>query len=149
MDINELLASFAGRHGIENLAVEDGSTALEVDGMAVAIAADGDSLVLSVEVGLPPAEGHAAFADLLLEANLRSDAVFAKDQESGTYVILRRLETSALDDEAFDAALEALVNMAETWRRLLDDFRPAAKEAEESAGGTADLPFGAGGFIQV
>jgi hypothetical protein len=39
------------------------------------------------------------------------------------------------------------VNQAETWRRLLADFRPAAKAAAEAA---AEEPsFGAGGFVQV
>ena len=37
--------------------------------------------------------------------------------------------------------------MAETWRRLLADFRPAAQAAaEESAG---EPSFGAGGFLSV
>ena len=60
---------------------------------------------------------------------------------------MRRLALPALDGEAFDAALEALVNQAETWRRLLADFRPAAKAAAEAA---AESPsFGAGGFLSV
>ena len=60
---------------------------------------------------------------------------------------MRRLALPALDGEAFDAALEALVNQAETWRRLLADFRPVAKAAAERV---EELPqFGASGFVQV
>ena len=45
------------------------------------------------------------------------------------------------------AALEELVNLSETWRRLLADFRPAAKAAAEEA---AEAPsFGTGGFLSV
>ena len=51
----------------------------------------------------------------------------------------------AAEDNA--AALEAFVNLAETWRRLLADFRPVAKAAAESV---EEVPqFGANGFVQV
>ncbi len=56
---------------------------------------------------------------------------------------MRRLALPTLDSDAFDAALESLVNQAETWRRLLADFRPAAKAAAE------EPTFGTGGFVQV
>ena len=49
---------------------------------------------------------------------------------------------------SFDAALESFVNQSETWRRLLADFRPAAKAAAERA--ESESPsFGATGFLQV
>ena len=54
----------------------------------------------------------------------------------------------ALDGEAFDSALEAFVNQTETWRRLLADYRPAAKAAAERS--AAENPsFGSTGFMQV
>ena len=147
MDFNELIADFAARHGVDGLAAEDGAAALDIDGIAVTLAAAGDRLAATAEIGNPPAEGAAAFADLLLEANLASEAYFAKNPGTGQYVALRRLPLSALDLDAFDAALESLVNLAETWRRLLADFRPAAAQA---AAETAEPPaFGNGGFIPV
>ena len=73
------------------------------------------------------------FANLLLEANTQPDAFFAKIPDPGPYVIARRVPLSQVDNDAFDAMLEAFVNNAETWRRLLVDFRPAAKAAAESA----------------
>jgi len=45
------------------------------------------------------------------------------------------------------AALEELVNLSETWRRLLADFRPVAKAAAERTDGVSQ--FGANGFVQV
>ena len=147
MDFTELIADFAARHDIADLASEDGAAALDIDGIVVTIVAAGDTVSVSADIGQPPPEGHADFADLLLEANLQSDAFFAKTPESGTYAAVRRLSLPALDAEAFDAALEALVNLAEAWRRLLADFRPAAEAAAEEA---AEEPsFGAGGFVQV
>lgn len=147
MDFTELIASFAERHGIADLAAEDNAAALDIDGIVVTLVAAGDAVLISADIGEPPAEGRADFAELLLEASLQSNAFFAKAPESGTYVAVRRLALPALDPDAFDAALESLVNQAETWRRLLADFRPAAKAAADAA---AEKPtFGTGGFVQV
>ena len=147
MDFPELIASFAERHGIADLAAEDNAAALDIDGIVVTLVAAGDALSISADIGQPPVEGRADFADLLLEASLQSDAFFAKAPESGLYVAVRRLALPTLEPDAFDAALEALVNQAETWRRLLADFRPVAQAAAEEAAETPS--FGAGGFVQV
>ena len=147
MDFTDLIASFAKRHGIADLAAEDNAAALDIDGIVVTLVAAGDTMSISADIGEPPADGRADFAELLLEANLQSDAFFAKEPESGTYIVVRHLALPTLEPDAFDSALEALVNQAETWRRLLADFRPAAKAAAEQA---AEGPsFGAGGFVQV
>ena len=147
MDFPQLVSDFADRHHIANLSAEDNAAALEIDGIAIALVAAGDTLSVSAEIGEPPFEGRANFAELLLEANLQSDAFFARDRESGLYILARRLSLPALGPEAFDAALESLVNQAETWRRLLADFRPVAKAAAERTDGAPQ--FGANGFVQV
>ena len=147
MDFQQLIADFAERHGIANLAAEYNAAALDVDGIVITLVAVGDTLSISASIGEPPSEGRAEFAELLLEANLQSEAFFAKESESGAYILVRRLSLLSLDAESFDAALEALVNLAETWHRLLADFRPVAKVAAER---TEELPqFGANGFVQV
>ncbi len=147
MDFTELITDFAQRHGIEGLTADDGAAALDIDGIVVTIVAAGDAVSFSADIGQPPSEGQANFADLLLEANLQSDAFFAKTPETDTYVVVRRLALASLDADAFDAALEALVNQAETWRRLLADFRPVAEAAAKEA--LEEPAFGAGGFVQV
>ena len=133
MDFAKLISDFAERHGIADLAADDNAAALDVDGIVITLVAVGDSLSVSADIGEPPSEGRADFAELLLEANLQSDAFFAKEHESGSYILVRRLSLPTLDPESFDVALEALVNLAETWRRLLADFRPAAKAAADRA----------------
>ena len=147
MDFQQLIADFAERHSIANLAAEDNAAALDVDGIVITLAAAGDALLISAGIGEPPSEGRAEFAELLLEANMQSGAFFAKEPESGAYVLVRRLQLPELDGESFDAALEALVNLAETWRRLLADFRPVAKAAAENA--EVAPQFGASGFVHV
>ena len=148
MDFSELIANFAERHGVAGLSVEDGTAAIEVDGIAILLASVGAELLASAEIGELPPEGAAAFADLLLEANFESEAVFAKSQESGRYVLTRRLPLAGLDGEAFDIALEAFVNRAESWRKLLADYRPAAEAAAEAEQADAAV-VGVGAFMQV
>ena len=68
-------------------------------------------------------------------------------QESNTYVLIQRLPLTGLDGAAFDKALEALVNQAESWRNLLAEFRPAA---EAAAAAELETPsFGTTGFLRV
>ena len=148
MEFKDLVDSFAKRHGIADLAPEDDGVTLDIDGIVVAVVAVGGEVVLSAEIGEPPVEGKAEFADVMLEANMESVAFFAKSAQTGKYILLRRLSLLALDDAAFDKAIESLVNTAEVWRKMLDDFRPAAKAVAESA--AAESPsFGASGFIPV
>ncbi len=147
MDFEKLISDFAERHGIANLAAEDNAAALDIDGVVVTLVAVGEALSISADIGEPPSDGRADFAELLLEANLQSDAFFAKAPEGGAYILVRRLALPTLESDAFDAALEVLVNLAETWRRLLADFRPVAKAAAERVGETPQ--FGASGFVQV
>ena len=147
MEFEKLISDFAERHGIANLVSEDNTAALDIDGIVITLVAAGDALSISADIGEPPSEGRAEFAELMLEANLQSEAFFAKAPEGGPYVLVRRLPLATLDAESFDVALEALVNLAETWRRLLADFRPVAKAAAERAGEAPQ--FGANGFFQV
>lgn len=119
-----------------------------MDGIAVLLAAANGVVLASSEIGEPPPDGAAAFADLLLEANLESDAFFAKSKESGRYMLALRLPLAALDAEAFDAAFEAFVNRAEAWRKLLADYRPAAAVAAKAEAAAAAAS-GAGGFLKV
>ena len=148
MEFNDLIADFATRHKVDNLVAIDGAAALDIDGIIVTIVANEDVLTFSAEIGEPPAEGAAAFADILLEANLNSEAFFAKAPKSEAYILVRRLSLASLDGRAFDDSLAAFVNLAETWCRLLSDFRPVAKAAAERAAKESPS-FGSTDFMQV
>lgn len=147
MDFSELISDFATRHHVADLTAEDGAVAIEVDGIAILLAAANDLLV-TAEIGEPPPEGAAIFSDLLLESNLEMDAFFAKSKENGRYVLAMRLPFVGLDSESFDVALEAFVNRAEMWRRLLADYRPAAEAAAAAKEKEAPV-ISSGAFLQV
>ena len=146
MEFNELVADFAARYNVEGLAAENRTVSLDIDGIVVTLVCGDSELLASVEIGEPPSEGKAVFADTLLEANLESEAFFAKSHETGRYLILRRLAFAGLDPATFDTALEALVNAAETWRKFLTDFRPFAEDSNEKVDPHL---FSSNGFLQV
>ena len=147
MEFNQLIDGFAERHNVENLVAVDGAASLDIDGIIVTMVANGEVLILSAEIGEPPAEGVAAFANLLLEANLKSGMFFAKAPEPGPYIAVQRIPLPLIDVDTFDTTLEAFVNQAETWIRLLSDFRPLAKAAAEHV---EEAPLlGTNGFVQV
>lgn len=148
MEFNELIAHFAKRHNVEDLVAVDSAAALDIDGIIVIIVARDEMLSLSAEIGEPPAEGADAFGNILLETNMQADAFFAKFPDSGPYAAMRRIHLSLLDDDSFDAMLEAFVNHVENWRRILADFRPVAKAAAEAKAGESPS-FGSAGFMQV
>ncbi|MCR5379693.1 MAG: type III secretion system chaperone [Lentisphaeria bacterium] len=147
MEFKELISDFSTRHGLEGLDVEDDKVAFNVDDIPIFIVVDGDEIAMISEIGEPPNEGKADFADLLLAANFSADTIFAKMQESNTYVLIQRLPLTGLDGAAFDKALEELVNQAETWRNLLAEFRPAAAAAAAAESETPS--FGTTGFLRV
>ena len=147
MDFNELIADFAERHGVKDLTVIDNAAALDIDGITVLLVSNGEQLTISAEVGEPPVEGAAVFANLLLEANMQSDFFFAKAAGADNYIIVRRIALVSLDAASLDHILEAIVNYDETWRRLLADFRPAANAAEIAESESPSLD--SAGFMQV
>lgn len=148
MDFSDLIADFGVRHNVENILVIDGAASLDIDGIIVTIVSKEDVLTLSAEIGDPPAEGNAKFSNLLLEANMQSGSYFAKAPGLGPYFIVRRLAQPLIDGDSFDSALEAFVNSAETWRRILSDFRPISAEAAKQHG-EASPAFGSSEYMQV
>lgn len=148
MEFKQLISDFSMRHGVEHVDPEDDTVAFNVDGIPVLIAADEDEVAMISEIGEPPVEDRADFADLLLATNFNEKgAVFGKSQDSGKYVLIRRLPLVDIDGGAFDAALEELVNQTESWQNLLAAFRPAAEEAASAK--IAPPAIGLTGFLRV
>ena len=114
MEFTELVSDFAKRHDVEGLAAVDGEAGLDIDGIPITLIEDNAYLFATAEIGDPPPEGRANFAEILLEANLESAAYFAKSRESGKYVLVHRIALASMDADSFDATIKSLVNSAET-----------------------------------
>ena len=155
MDLKEIVEGLKAKFNVEGLAVEDGETAIEIDGMPLLIAEDRNVAIgLTGFVGDPPAEGGEIFANLLLETTMglmdTKSAALARNPETGAYALVERLQQEGLTMDVFNEALADFVNRLETWRTMLEDFRPVATEAKTAAAaqpGAQD--FAMNGFMQV
>ena len=68
MDFAELISDFGKRHGIADLTAEDDTAALEVDGIVITLVASGNALLVSANIGEPPATAKSAEIQKLSEA---------------------------------------------------------------------------------
>ena len=155
MELKEIANGLGAKFGIEGLTVEDGEVALEIDEMPILLATGKDSaIVITGFVGDPPAEGGETFANMLLEGTMNlmdeKSAALARNPETGAYALMQRIAHDGLTFDAFCEGLTGFVNTLETWRGLLEDFRPAAAAAMESASSLLDeKDLAMGGFMQV
>ena len=154
MDAKELIADIAKRIGLE---YDGGDTfSFEADGLVVAISSlpELDAVALTGDVGEPPPERLEGLYKTLLGANHffggTAGATISLDPDNGRIALCRALPLVTLDGEKFYAEVERFVNTAETWAKVVSDYRGAAAEAPDE--GSAEPPpamFGAGSFMQV
>ena len=155
MDIKELADALAAKFNIDGLAVEDGEVALEIDGIPILLAEDRDvAIVMTGHVGDPPSEGGEAFANLMLEATMgfmdAKSLALARNSETGSYALVERVAQNGLTVDAFSESLTEFVNTLETWRKMLEDFRPMAATAKAASDAQPDAQeLALNGFMQV
>lgn len=142
MDYTELISAFAERHAIAGCDAGEGTAVtLQIDDMTVTLLHDETEarLLICGEIGQPPPDGAAAFAQTMLKANFSApDMVFAQNPETNAYALICPKALNALDVNALDAAFEAFVNQLESWRAMLADF--CVVTAEQSDAAASDAP---------
>lgn len=153
MDAKELIADIAKRIGLE---YDGGDTfSFEADGLVVAISSlpELDAVALTGDVGEPPPERLEGLYKTLLGANHffggTAGATISLDPDNGRIALCRTLPLATLDGEKFYAEVERFVNTAETWAKVVSDYRGAAAEAPDEGVAEERPAFGAGGFMQV
>lgn len=156
MEYDELIRSFAKKHGLDGMEILDGTAALDVDGMRIAFLHDEDSnsLVLLGEIGLPPPEADGRFNELLMQANYlfrgSDGATFTQNPETKAFALMRSLTLTLLDASSLAEAVQSFANTLERWRRVLADFRPPSEPPGDAPASAGEfIPFGASGFISV
>ena len=159
MEYNELMQGFAANVGIAELEMQDGAAALEIDGMTVGFVHDdaAGAIMVVAEIGFPPPDADGPFGSAMLKANYlfggTGGAVICQNPDTNAYAVMRSYPLVSLDVETFATAVEALLNIAENWKRMLSGAAEAetAKESqeEELADSTSPAGFPMGGFMQV
>ena len=154
MDAKELIADIAKRIGLE---YDGGDTfSFEADGLVVAISSlpELDAVVLMGDVGEPPPERLEGLYKTLLGANHffggTAGATISLDPDTGRIALCRSLPLATLDGEKFYAEVERFVNTAETWSKVVANYRDATAEAPDERAAEEDpARLGAEGFMQV
>ena len=153
MDAKELIADIAKRIGLE---YDGGDTfSFEADGLVVAISSlpELDAVALTGDVGEPPPERLEGLYKTLLGANHffggTGGATISLDPDNGRIALCRALPLVTLDGEKFYAEVERFVNTAETWAKVVSNYRDAAGEAPDEGTAEERPAFGTGGFMQV
>ena len=153
MDAKELIADIAKRIGLE---YDGGDTfSFEADGLVVAISSlpELDAVALTGDVGEPPPERLEGLYKTLLGANHlfggTGGATISLDPDNGRIALCRALPLATFDGDKFYAEVERFVNTAETWAKVVSDYRGAAAEAPDEGAAEERPAFGAGGFMQV
>ena len=141
-EFNELLSRFADRFAVEGIDAKDGVAVLSVDGTEVTFREDaaGGAIVLAAEIGEMPPDASGVFASVALQANFIAfgGTALSLDAETDELAVSTSLPLAIADLDSLSAAVEALVNTAEEWRRnavaFLDvDEEAALAEADEEA----------------
>ena len=151
MTFEELMEEAGRTLGVDLLA-HDGTTQLEIDGMAVSVLEmpELEAVVLNGVIGEPPPQGLAALHRAMLEANFNfagtAGATLAVDPDDGALTLTRLAPLPLLDTTKFLALLERFVNVLETWRTIVADYRPDESAPASPADGAPGL---GDGFLQV
>ena len=155
MDLKEIADGLTVKFNIPDLSIEDGEVALEIDGMPILLAeGKGEAIVITGFVGEAPAEGGEQFANLLLDGTTglmdEKSAALARNPETGAITLVQRVTQTGQAVDGFCDELSGFVNTLETWRGLLEDFRPAAAAAKTLADEQPDAQhFAQSGFMLV
>ena len=159
MEYNELMQGFAAKVGVAELEMHDSAAALEIDEMTVGFGHDekSDAIMVVVEIGYPPPDADGPFGSAMLKANYlfggTGGAVICQNPDTDAYAVMRSYPLVSLDVETFAAAMETLLNTAESWKGILASAAEAESEKEEQEEDAEESPSPTGfpmdGFMQV
>ena len=153
MEGSESIKLFCEKTGIGFEPDADGSLAFEADGLRVTISElhELDAIALVGDLGEPPPERLEGLYKALLGANYMfggtMGSTIALNPDDGRITLCRAMPTSALDVDQLCSQLEHFLNTAETWRKIVSDYR----ESDETAAGgdAAGAAPSSGDFLRV
>jgi hypothetical protein len=116
MEFNELIAAFAMRYNVEGLEPQNGTIALEIDGMNVGFLHDSpsgngidDGIMVIIEIGYAPPDVDGPFGTVMLKANYllggTGGAILCQNPDTNAYSIMHRFSLAMLDLESFSQEL--------------------------------------------
>ena len=159
MEYKELIDAFAAKCGLEPPDAKDGAVVFEIDGMPVGFIHDPveSAVMVVVEIGEQNPDADEACSSALLKANYlfagTGGATLCRNPETGAFAIMRAWPLVSLDDDAFAAAVNDLLTVAEKWKAVVEGLDEAQSahddQVEEEREIIARGPGDAGGFMRV
>lgn len=159
MSYDDLIKVFGEKlgGGIELAPDKSGMVMLDVDGMPLTILGleDIGLVVLSGVIGEPPPEdGKERLYEAILKANYNfqgnSGATLSINPDNGEISLCKALPLELTDGDRFFAEAEEFLNVLESWRTIVNDFRGSVNEPQTPNGELpASLGGLGGGFMQV
>ncbi len=159
MEYNELIDAFAAKCGLEQPDAKDGAVVFEIDGMSVGFIHDpAEAAVMVVaEIGEQNPDADEACSSALLKANYlfagTGGATLCRNPETGAFAIMRAWPLVSLDADAFAAAVNDLLTVAEKWKAVVEGLDEAQRAHDDQAEEERKLiergPGDAGGFMRV
>ena len=136
MQFEELIKGFAGRFGIADGQIDDGTAVFDIDGMAVGFVNDETAATVMVvaEIGYPPPDANGKLGEVMLKSNYlyngTNGAVLCMNPETSAYALMQTWALDPLDVETFAKNVESFINNAsdaELGDKMpeftIDDFR--------------------------
>lgn len=105
MEYNDLINGFAEKFAIAGLEIDDGATALEIDGIGIEIVHDQveNEIIAIAEIGVPPPDANGPFGSAMLKANYMFSgtdrAIICQNPETNAYCLMRAWPLPSLDIE--------------------------------------------------
>ena len=136
MQFEELINGFAGRFGIAEGQINDGTAVFDIDGMTVGFVNDETSATVMVvaEIGYPPPDANGKFGEIMLKSNYlyngSNGAVLCMNPETSAYALMQTWALDSLDVETFAKNVESFINNAEKWKDVLLGMRTAESARE-------------------
>ena len=103
MQFEELINGFAGRFGIADGQVNDGTAVFDIDGMTVGFVDDDTSATVMVvaEIGYPPPDANGKLGEIMLKSNYlyngSNGAVLCMNPETSAYALMQTWALDPLD----------------------------------------------------
>ena len=161
MQFEELINGVAGRFGIADGQVNDGTAVFDIDGMTVGFVNDETAAAVMVvaEIGYPPPDANGKFGEVMLKSNYlyngSNGAVLCMNPETSAYALMQTWALDPLDVETFAKNVESFINNAEKWKDVLLGMRTAESarenldETEEGGLPEDEGAFPSGSFMRV
>ena len=146
MNFKDLITGFAAQLGLSDVNVDDDIVSISVDDFIVNIQnlIELNKIIVYAEIAERPPDDDGLLAEVLLQSNYMyrgtGGGTISQDPETKKYYFTRIDDLAVVTVESFVEQFEKLTNYLENWRKIIADYRPAARSTAAAADSATDAP---------